>query len=67
MSTFTVEVQRTITTEVDVEAHEESDAIDLVRRGDVVLPSQDRWETLRGQTYIIHDENGSPILEDAGG
>lgn len=51
--TFTVEVMRTVTVQVNVEAGSAEEAAEKVNQADFVLPAREEWEPIEGWEYVV--------------
>ena len=65
MASHHVHVQRTITTEVMVEAETPEAAVSSVSHSDFPLPPYDQWEIIDGWRFVVYDpDSGMPVYEE---
>jgi hypothetical protein len=64
MPKYTVEVKRTFSTEVEVDAADEVAAFDLVSARDFELPPTEEWRGMKDWWFVVYDEDGDELLRE---
>lgn len=63
MAKFTVTVNRSYSTQVDVEAETAEAAADLVSKREFPLPPLEEWSGNKDWIFTVHDEQGIEAYE----
>jgi hypothetical protein len=66
MATYDVEVTRSITTTVTVEADSPRGAYAKVNRRDFELPPRDEWQGSKDWEFTVYDDAGRELGRDEG-
>ena len=66
MATYEIEVTRSITATVKVEADSPRDAHAKVNRRDFELPPRDEWQGSKDWEYAVYDQDGHELGRDEG-
>lgn len=64
MPKYTVEVKRTFSAEVEVEAVDETAAFDMVSRRGFELPPIEEWHGMKDWQFVVYDEDGDELLRE---
>jgi hypothetical protein len=66
MTKYDVEVTRSITASVTVEADSPEAAYEMVSRRDFELPPRDEWQGHKDWEFAVYDQDGNELGRDDG-